>query len=519
MLSPELTKNRAGGDAFALSPEGALVQYAVTGIIGNVGSARPSTKIDQLVQLATPCSSEYIAKVAVYARQCGFIKDAPAVLVAYLSTRDDKQWFHRAFDHTIDNVGMVRKFVSIVRAGHVGRRSLGSAGKKAVARFFDGKSADRLFWQATGTQPTIGDVIHLAHPRPNTPEKDALFAYFIGKDYDVDALPKKVRAFEAFKSGDVTEVPDVPFGRLTSLGLSTDQWEEVFRKMTWNQLRKNLVVAQRHGLFERPRFTRWAAAKLRDTEHVKRQKVLPFSLLPTIAMAANSQNIPAEVAQAVRDALDITLESAPHLEGQIEILIDTSGSMRTAVNTADRGGRGTRIPVRYVDVAAIFTSAMLAANPANCTVTPFDTRVHPATNIHAGNSLTENTNRLAKYGGGGTNIASGLLSIVKRAQETGEAPDLVMIISDNESWLNSSNWGWNRYGTETMAAWAEIKKLNPGAKLVCWNIADGMTSQAPDSSDTLNIGGYTDVVFDLVKVFYEVSTPEQWSEMINRLDI
>ena len=54
--------------------------------------------------------------------------------------------------------------------------------------------------------------------------------------------------------------------------------------------------------------------------------------------------------------------------------------------------------------------------------------------------------------------------------------DLVIFVSDNESWIDKSR----RYnpGTGVLAQWEEYRRRNPHAKLVCIDLQPGATTQA-----------------------------------------
>jgi 60 kDa SS-A/Ro ribonucleoprotein len=74
---------------------------------------------------------------------------------------------------------------------------------------------------------------------------------------------------------------------------------------------------------------------------------------------------------------------------------------------------------------------------------------------------------------------------------------LVVFVSDNESWADPRA---NR-GTSMMVEWEKLKNRNPKAKLVCIDIVPNTTTQAPDRKDILNVGGFSDTVFDLIASF------------------
>lgn len=515
------TVNAANAPAYSLTDENALAQYASTGMINNHGSAKTQVDTARLLELAALCSDKYVAQTAVYAQQCGYMRTTPIILLAYLSAQEDKYWFNTAFDILVTNVGQLRRFTSIIRSGVVGKKNVSSsANKRAVQRFFNRTDSNRLFWQSVGSDPSLADVIRLTHPKPDSPEKDAFFGYLLGKDFIPEDLPQKVKNFEEFKA--LTDdqhsgsPPDVPFAKLTALNLSTDQWETVFRNMTWNQLRKNINTAQRKGLFERPSFVTWMAAKIRDPKHVYGSKVLPLSLIPTKLAV---QTAPPELQKAVDIALELSLVNAPKLDGNVTLIVDTSGSMGQPINREAYSSQN--IPrTSYMDVAAIFGTALLKANVKNCTLLPVDTRVHSTEDILPTHSLYEAASTLISKRGGGTNMAAGLQHILAENQKGIAIPDLVIIISDNESWFDHRGRETYRYRhTVTKAVWNQIQAINPEAKLVCWNIAPELTTQAPDNKNIFNIGGYSDAVFDLIANFYTATTPHYWSNAIKALAI
>jgi 60 kDa SS-A/Ro ribonucleoprotein len=71
-----------------------------------------------------------------------------------------------------------------------------------------------------------------------------------------------------------------------------------------------------------------------------------------------------------------------------------------------------------------------------------------------------------------------------------------------------------------MNQWSIFKKRNPRAKMVCIDCQPYDTTQAPERPDILNVGGFSDTVFDIVREFYnENLTPEHWVGVINDIEI
>ena len=168
--------------------------------------------------------------------------------------------------------------------------------------------------------------------------------------------------------------------------------------------------------------------------------------------------------------------------------------------------------MRCVDVAALFAAAILRRNP-DSVVVPFDTRAYQA-KIDPSDSILSLSARLSKYGGGGTDVslplrvANGEGGANKRYAKRAFAG--IVLVSDNESWINSGRaYGFGRGGsTGVMTEWEKFKKTQRGhgiadPKLVCIDIAPYGNTQAPDRQDILNIGGFSDAVFNVVTSFLE----------------
>ena len=74
-----------------------------------------------------------MAKVALFCRTKGYMKDLPALLCAVLSVRSPGL-MAEVFDRVIDSPKMLRNFVQIMRSGQVGRKSLGTLPKRLVVQ-------------------------------------------------------------------------------------------------------------------------------------------------------------------------------------------------------------------------------------------------------------------------------------------------------------------------------------------------------------------------------------------------
>ena len=482
--------NEERAPAYALSPKHQLSQYAATGCLNTTFYAAADQQLAKVLELCADLDAEFIAKTAVFCRERGFMKDMPALLCAVLSVKDC-DLLGRVFPRVIDNAKMLRNFVQIMRSGAVGRKSLGTAPKRLVREWLDARDLTTLFKANVGQDPSLTDIVKMVHPKPKDAARDALFGYFIGRDYAFDKLPEVARNFEAFKNGkkdESREVPDVPFQMLTALELGSAEWTAIARRAPWQMTRMNLNTFARHGVFGQPGMIELIADRLRDPKAIAKARVFPYQLMVAYTMANANADIPKEVCEALQDAMEIALANVPAIEGKVYVCPDVSGSMRSAV-TGYRKGATTA--VRCVDVAALVAAAVLRRNPRT-EVLPFECDVVKV-NLNSRDSVMTNAAKLASVGGGGTNC-SAPLALLNRRKAKG---DLVIFISDYESWVDARGGR----GTATMREWNAFKQRNPNARLACIDVQPYRTVQAIEREDILNVGGFSDQVFEVISDF------------------
>jgi 60 kDa SS-A/Ro ribonucleoprotein len=479
-------RNEEGAPAYALTPKQALAQYAATGCLTQTFYADASEQLSAVLALCEKVEPEFVAKTAVYARERGFMKDMPALLLAVLAAKDVRL-LAQVFPRVVDNGRMLRNFVQIVRSGVAGRKSFGSAPKRLVREWLASRDASAVFRASVGRSPTLADILKMVHPRPRDAEREALYGYLVGRDFRPEALPEVVRRFEEFKAGDRATVPDVPFQMLTALDLGTAEWTAIARRAPWQTTRMNLNTFARHGVFEQPGVAELVAHKLADAEQVKRARAFPYQLMTAYASA--SERVPGVVRDSLQDALEAAIANVPRVEGKVFVFPDVSGSMRSPV-TGYR--KGSTTAVRCVDVAALVAAAVVRRNP-RAEALPFEHEVVQGLSLNPRDSVMTNARVLASVGGGGTDCSAPLRLLNERKAEG----DLVLYVSDNESWVDARAGR----GTATMQEWSAFKRRNPRARMVCVDVQPYKTVQASDAPDVLNVGGFSDQVFELVADF------------------
>jgi 60 kDa SS-A/Ro ribonucleoprotein len=503
-------RNEEGARAYQMPPKQALAQVAATGCFNGTFYAQAEDQLATLLALVNQVDdSVFLAKLAVYSRERAFMKDMPAALLAVLAKRDPAL-FQRIFDRVVDNGRVLRTLLQMIRSGQFGRKSLSYSLQRAFQRWLNQASVDRLLSASIGNKPSLRDVLRLARPTPKDNSRRALFGWLTDKPVPTwtpacaSDLPDEVHDLRAYRAA-ATEIEQLKvvsrsqlrWDLLADAALGPSVWKAIACQMGPQALRMNLNTLVRHAVFDDAEMVDFVAAKIADAELIHSARQFPYQYLTAYLNAED--RLPQKIKAALCQAAEIACGNVPELPAPVVIGLDVSGSMRSPI-TGSRG-RGATSRVRCVDVAALFAAAILRRNPDSVLI-PFDDKTYHV-QLDAQDSILSLAARLAQYGGGGTNCSLPLTEAVSTYRKRRFAG--CVLVSDQESWIGVGRQG----STATMTAWQEFVKYQAGLqgrdctgpKLVCIDLQPYVTTQAPDRSDILNIGGFSDAVFSVVASF------------------
>lgn len=532
--------NEAGGRAYKLDPKHALAQLAATGTFGNAFYSTAETQLDEVLKLIDEVDdNQYLAKLALYAREKAHMKDMPATLLVALSVRDT-ELMHRVFDRVVDNGRVLRTVFQMIRSGRFrnhtvnneggrGRGGLSSSVQRAFQRWLNTASVGKLLSASIGNDPSLRDILRMARPSPKDNARRAMFGWLTDKSIEKWApateadLPVEVQSLIAYRNSESEEaqaliaggLENVRWDLLSDAAKGPKVWAALARKMGPQALRMNLNTLLRHDVFNgeqlsstdhadrqepsgpsRFNMVDYVADRIADESGIRRSKQFPYQYFAAYLNA--DDDVPQKIKTALHKAAEIACGNVPELPGPVVIGLDTSGSMSSAI-TGNRG-RGATSKMRCIDVAALFAAAILRRNP-DCVVIPFDTSAYDA-KIDPNDSILSIAERLAKYGGGGTNCSLPLVAANQKYANRKFAG--VVLVSDNESWVGTGRHG----STGVMTAWeafiANQRKLagkETRPKLVNIDLQPYQTVQACERTDILNIGGFSDSVFNVISAF------------------
>jgi len=509
-LARATARNEAGGRAYALPAKHALAQLAATGCFNGTYYAAANAQLDALRTLIDQVDDNvFLAKLAVYARERALMKDMPAALLVVLAKRDT-QLLHRVFTRVVDNGRVLRTMFQMIRSGQFGCKGLSASLQRAFQRWLNEASVERLLAASIGNSPSLRDVLRLARPTPKDNARRALFGWLTNKLVEKWApataadLPEQAMGLDAFRKVESVEAQLLILGNLTARwDLLADAargpavWKAMARKMGPQALRMNLNTLARHEVLADAAMVQFVAERLADAKEIRRSRQFPYQHLAAYLNAGDE--VPQKIKTALHKAAEIACGNVPELPGPVVIGLDVSGSMGAAV-TGNRG-RGATSTMRCVDVAALFAAAILRRNPESVVI-PFDTAAYEA-KVDPSDSVLSLADRLAQYGGGGTDCSLPLRAANTKYRTRPFAG--AVLVSDQESWVGTGRQGSTAVMTEWQTFVRNQVRLHgkgfAGPKLVCIDLQPYTTTQAPDRSDILNVGGFSDAVFSVVAAF------------------
>jgi len=519
----DATANFEGGLAFELDPRTRLYTRVASALMAEKTFYTDAQATDAAlladVAAVAQIDPEFVLRLAAYARQVLNLRSVATVLLVEAAAIPAckpyvRRWtpeIIRRADEPAEAIAYWVKRHGAIGAGgpkggeHAFPNCLAKGLADALRRFDEYQFAK---YDRDGSVK-LRDVLRIVRPKPRSDAEAALYRYLVRGELDATHLPKLAAKAALLRK----EAFDAEARELAAKAHAT--WEVVTSKFgtsaeVWNSLHlpfmagiRNLANLMRNGADEA---LDRVIAMLRDPNHVRRSKQLPFRFLSAYRAidpaeadaygfrqtAEADQRIAghprrAAVLEAIVSALESSVANLPHLGGVTFVTADNSGSMTSPISE--------RSTVRHIDIANLLAAiAHHMSDEAICSVFGESHRVVP---VIRKDSIVTNMRRLA-----GTDVghSTNAWLAIQHLRETGTRVDRIILFSDMQCY----DAGHGQWDSESLAA--ELRKyrssVNPGVYVYSVDLAGHGTSQFPENERRVALlAGWSEKFLEFVPLF------------------
>lgn len=374
--------------------------------------------------------------------------------------------------------------------------------RSALAGWFLAGDVDTVAWKAckarqrktpAGEALALRDILRIAHPKADTPERKALLGWLAGNVSDSEAAGV-IPAVDAFLAAQaVTSDEDalrvvierrVPWEYLPSERLASPLvWEALAGTIGMTALLRNLARMTRiKALGPFSSVTGIVARRLADAEALKRARIHPMDVFLALRVynSGTSQPNPradrqdwqpvGEISDALEEAYDKSFGYTEPSGRKLLIAVDSSGSM--SYGGIAMGGSPLGTPY---EIACAMAAQVKRIEGAGAHVIDLDTAVHPS-KITARTNLREIASWRSSGGGTDLSLPFGY------ASQYDLRVDGFLVLTDGETWAGR---------VQPFQALSSYRaRYNPDARVVIAAMAAaGHTIGEPGDPGILNVAG------------------------------
>lgn len=478
------TRNYMGEKAYKRSPKVELVNAVLTSFIENTYYEKKDKRVERITELVEQVAKkdpEFVAKLAIFARDVFNMRSSTHVLLGELAK------VHRG-DNLVGRAiykAAIRPDDLIEIVAYVGK-PIRSQVKRGVARAFEKFDEYQLAKYRNATHGMkLVDVVNLVRPK----HSEAIRKLVRDELRNTDTWEAKTSA----AAGDTEKV--------------AEGWHELFDKKKASYMAvlrnlRNIAETNDRALVDK------AASFIADRNRVKNSRQLPFRFLSAYeALGGVSEKRPTSISfekdadlkeilkAAVEQALNYSIENLPLLQGKTAILADNSGSM-----SGDRGGSSAlsaNSNRKTADIANLFAT-LYWMRADNTYVGLFGDRLLTP-EMDRSKGVFENYRSLHnKAKTVGPSTEQGIYDFFKTALEEKTKVDRVFIFSDMQ--IGQNSWYGHKAGTQRTfnQLFKKYKEFNPDVKVYSIDLRGYGTTVFSDG--IFEFAGFSDKLFEIAEL-------------------
>lgn len=544
MAKQPTERNFMGEKAFKMEDKEELISTVMTTFLQGEYYEKEATKIARIQELLKKVDPLFAAKLAIYARNEGNLRSVThfvaAEIAKYVSGTDwGKRFYNRIVVRPDDMSEIVSAYAHINGMSQKDISKIPNAmkgGFKTALERLDAYQLDK--YKMKNREVSLIDLIRLFHPKGNQKNAEAFKRLVNGESLE-GLYETKILEKEMTKAGQLTK------------GATEDEKKEAKHEAISEILDNvkgmpimNLIRNLRNIILYAPDKVEDACVQLRIKDKILKSRLLPFRFATAYAEVekmtwgnpnadtaiafesdkaeceltkAQFNSLKRSVLDALEDAIQYSVGNIPELEGNVAILVDHSGSCR-----GDAGGSSVVSAFSKTSTAMIgnLFGSMMAYRQKNVYIGLFGDRLIDVPMDRNMKMLDFNKKSFDEGARCGLGTETGIYDFMRKCVDEKKKVDNVVVFSDCQIGSGERSFTpW--YGSKLSdrgghfhELFKEFKKLNPMCNWIVVNLRQsGGTSVFDKSMRILNIAGWSDKIFDVIK-----SNCKGWDAVIKEIE-
>ena len=521
--------NAIGENAYQLSAKEELVSTCMTTFLsGDHYYETEKEVVNRIVNKLNEVDPLFAAKLALYVRNEGNLRSVSHLIAATIAKRaSGTEWSKRFYNKIVvrpDDMSEILSAYAIQNKMDLKKiRKIPNAIKKGFKTALERLDAYQIDkYKMNSRQVKMLDLVNLFHPK-GTQRNQQAYHNLVNGESLAGLYASKVLEKEMTKAGQKTQ------------GKSVQEKEAAKKEAIENVLSNvkgmpimNLLRNLRNIILYAPKSVDDACAQLTNETAVLNSRLLPFRFATayeeiekmsfsdkksntSIAFEEdyNNQTITAtefaelkeKILNAIEDALQISCQNIPELDGNTAILIDHSGSVR------GDGGGSSRVSAFSKTTTAMIGNlfgSMMAYRQKNVYIGLFGDRLIPVKVDRSQRLLDFNKKSFDKGANCGGGTEQGIYDFFRQAVREKKKIDNIIVFSDCQIGSNGSTSWYGMSGTERSAIFQDLikqfRKINPLCNIIVVDIHNTRGNNVFYKPErVLNIAGWSANIFDVIK--------------------
>jgi 60 kDa SS-A/Ro ribonucleoprotein len=513
------TTNYMGAKAYRLTPELELYTAVVTSLLSDTYYEKPDERLTRIQDLIRKNDPQFVAKLAVYAREKMYLRSLPLVLVTELAKiHQGDNLVSRATNRVVQRADEITELLAYYQLANARKDTkklnrLSKQIQKGLADAFN-KFDEYQFskYNRTGTDVKLRDALFLIHPKAKNETQQVIFNK-IASDTLTTAQTWET-TLSAVGQGDFDSENE-------KLEAKSQAWETLILsgKLGYMALLRNLRNILEANVSQEA--LNKVCVMLSDARAVANSKQFPFRFLSAYRELEKlkktgifeKENAKVnQVLMAIENAVIHSVQNLPMIEGKTLILTDNSGSMR-----GDLGGASLASVMSKrttADIANLF-AVLYWTRCENTMLGLFgDNLITPE--LRRSFNVFENFKIISKEAQKcGLSTEAGIFKAIENLIDTKSIVDRIVIFSDCQIGAGC-NW-YDRKGRRAdsfQALFNVYRKINPNVKTFSIDLRGyGNTMM---NNNIYTIAGWSDKIFDVMS---SVEKGDDAVKVINRVEL